>query len=162
MQWSNSTEFYHRWSRVAKATYVTLGTSTHDVACIHTPTSKSPSGLKTPRQCFTRSGRITDAAQQAHHRFSQNDFHRTLKSTNSVDKFTIHCTFFWRSCGRVAMKPNSKSGRPPKLTPPVTYEFRYFFDPQLPYDKIIDLMPPIVAQVTSVAVDPLAASSSGR
>ena len=60
------------------------------------------------------------------------------------------------------MNPNSKSGRPPKLTPQAAYKFRIFFDQNVTFDKIIDLTPPVVAPVRSEDVDPLLPSSSGH
>ena len=60
------------------------------------------------------------------------------------------------------MTPNSKSGRPPKLKPPVTYKFKNFFHPKLAPDENIDLTAPIAAPVSGVTVDPLLPSRSGR
>ena len=60
------------------------------------------------------------------------------------------------------MTPISKSGRPPKLKPPVANKFKNFFHPQLAPDEIIDLTAPIAVPVSSVTVDPLLPSCSGR
>ena len=53
------------------------------------------------------------------------------------------------------MNQNSKSGRPPKLKPPVADGFKDFFDPQIAYEEIDDLTALIVAPMSSVTVDPV-------
>ena len=79
---------------------------------------------------------------------------------NSIDKFTIHCTFSCKSLVSVAM--NTRRERPPILKPPVAYKFRKMFETNKKPDEVIDLTPASAAPVSTDVVDAAQACSSGQ